>query len=300
MATFNGIDQYMQVTNGPSGVNYWVYLTLSSDYPSFTGTNRYIHDGRLGGGTSYFLSQANSDNTSRLDLQDTRVNGSNQSVLNPTTCPSGSVISYRPTDSATNTGIFNLCARHTAEDFLAISIDLVEIYANDNTTLLHRFDITNPTSENIVDSVGSANLTLYGFTFNQPASTTSDVIPPANNSFVDITSLAASGDRITAIPDLAIGDQLRYESILYQGATPTGHTVVVNADGTYTLTGAGDNPIPDGTYNFEVRAWDTSDQTWGTAADQTVVIDSGEVISVGFAKPMVKDLLNSLVRNLLN
>jgi len=41
----------------------------------------------------------------------------------------------------------------------------VEVRASDDSTVLHRFDFATPTSDTIVDSVGSATLTLFGFTF---------------------------------------------------------------------------------------------------------------------------------------
>lgn len=95
---------------------------------------------------------------------------------------------------------------------------------------------------------------------------TSTVNPATGNSFVDLVApLASSGDRITAVGDLANNDQLRYVNELSGGG---GFSVTVNTDGSFSVDGA----TPDGTYTFEVRAWDTSDQTWGTAANQTVII----------------------------
>jgi len=95
--------------------------------------------------------------------------------------------------------------------------------------------------------------------------------PATGNDFVDLTSVAEAGDRITALPDLAANDQIRYADELSGGG---GFSVVVNADATFSVDGA----TPDGTYTFEVRAWDDSDQTWGTAANQTVIIGA---VSVG-------------------
>lgn len=96
-------------------------------------------------------------------------------------------------------------------------------------------------------------------------------IPATNNDYVNVVSLATSGDRITAIPDLAALDQLRYQSVLYQGGSPTAYTVTVNADATFSISGS----APDGSYTFEVRAWDNDDSTWGTAANQNVTIGAG-------------------------
>ena len=85
--------------------------------------------------------------------------------------------------------------------------------------------------------------------------------PLANNDYVDLTSVATVGQIVTEAGSLAIGDQLRYQDVLYQGGSPTAYFVTVNADATYTFDGA----TPDGSYTFEVRAWDTGDQTWGVS-----------------------------------
>jgi hypothetical protein len=87
----------------------------------------------------------------------------------------------------------------------------------------------------------------------------------ANNAYVDLTSVATSGQLLTISGTLAIGDQIRYANVLSGGG---GYSVTVNADATFSFDGA----TPDGSYTFEVRAWDTSDQTWGTAANQTVQV----------------------------
>ncbi len=100
-------------------------------------------------------------------------------------------------------------------------------------------------------------------------------IPAVNNSYVNIASLATEGDRLTAIPDLAVGDQVRYHSVLYDTGVPTAYTVTVNDDGTFSVDGS----TPVGTYTFQVKAWDASDESWGLAADQTVEITSGGVNS---------------------
>lgn len=94
--------------------------------------------------------------------------------------------------------------------------------------------------------------------------------PITDNEYVDLTSIAAVGDRITAISDLAVGDQIIYEALLQLLGVPTIYTVTVNDDATFSVDGS----TPAGTYTFNVRAWDTADQTWGNAADQTVVITS--------------------------
>ncbi len=123
------------------------------------------------------------------------------------------------------------------------------------------------------------------------------VNPPANNAYVDLSgTLATSGDRLTAILDLAAGDQVRYESVLYSGATPTAYTVSVVVNALFT---AGNSPA-DGTYTFECRVWDSGDQTWGTAADQTVtigvVVGGGAIQSIRVVSDSVKKTVKNTVR----
>jgi len=92
--------------------------------------------------------------------------------------------------------------------------------------------------------------------------------PISTHSYVNIGTPATSGDRITAAGDLATSDQVRYENILYDGATPTAYGVSVADTGVFTISGS----PPDGTYTFEVRVNDGTG--WGAAADQTVVINT--------------------------
>ena len=89
--------------------------------------------------------------------------------------------------------------------------------------------------------------------------------PLAGNDYVDLTSIATTGQLLTTSGVLAIGDQIRYANELSGGG---GYSVTVNADATFSIDGA----TPDGVYTFEVRAWDTSDQTWGTASNQSVTV----------------------------
>lgn len=122
------------------------------------------------------------------------------------------------------------------------------------------------------------------------ASKSTSAIPALNNDFVNITSVATEGDRITAIPDLAANDQIRYQSLLHQGGSPASGNVTVNADATFSISG---NP-PDGNYTFEVRVWDANDQTWGTAANQNVTISAGDVTD-GMISPMVSAMIEPMI-----
>lgn len=102
-------------------------------------------------------------------------------------------------------------------------------------------------------------------------------VPLVNNDFVNITSLATEGDRLTAIPDLSVGDQVRYQSVLYLLGVPTVYTVVVNDDATFSVDGS----TPSGSYTFDVRAYDSSDNTWGTVGVQSVdIVGTGSTINI--------------------
>jgi hypothetical protein len=95
----------------------------------------------------------------------------------------------------------------------------------------------------LTDSTSAASNTWTG----------TSLLPQSGWAFVNLGTLASSGSRITAVSDLASGDQLAYD-------TQSGR-VVVNPDGTF---------VADGTVtSFSVEAW-TSGSGWGTAGLQTI------------------------------
>jgi len=119
--------------------------------------------------------------------------------------------------------------------------------------------------------------------------------PLSTHSYVNIGTPATSGDRITAAGDLATSDQVRYENILYDGATPTAYAVSVADTGIFTISGS----PPDGTYTFEVRVNDGTG--WGAAADQTVVINTSGGVggpSVGGQK-MIESTIEPMITNMI-
>jgi hypothetical protein len=90
--------------------------------------------------------------------------------------------------------------------------------------------------------------------------------PEVGSGFVDLTSIeSVAANRITAVADLAIGDQIRYTNTLSGGG---GFSVTVNPDATVTIDGA----TPEGMYTFDIIVWDNADQTWSTVVEQDVVI----------------------------
>lgn len=126
-------------------------------------------------------------------------------------------------------------------------------------------------------------------------STMFEATPLAGNDFVDLEApLATSGDRITAIADLVGGDQLRHEAFLQQGVVTTAFTVDIDTAGVFII---GNGPVPDGTYEFEVRANDGTG--WGTAADQTVTFSGGGIVSEE-KELLIRNMVSNFIQNLIN
>lgn len=85
------------------------------------------------------------------------------------------------------------------------------------------------------------------------------ILAPSGRSFVDLTTPNPTADnRITAVADLAAGDQLEIGNV--QGGSIA--DVNVNSDATFD--------VDESVTAFDVRAWDSSDQTWGAVGTQTV------------------------------
>jgi hypothetical protein len=91
----------------------------------------------------------------------------------------------------------------------------------------------------------------------------SSLLPPVGWAFVDLGTLIGSGLRITAIADLASGNQLGYETV--------GNTVVVFPDGHVEIVSGYSSPV-----EFDVEAWVTGDG-WGAVGTQEF-IDIGTLL----------------------
>lgn len=101
---------------------------------------------------------------------------------------------------------------------------------------------------------------------------TTDIV--YSHVFVELTSINSESDfRITATPDLEIGDHLEARAV-GGGAAPDGLTL--NADATFEFIGAAEA--------FDVRVWDPDDGTWGAWATQEVgLLATGAVSFAGSA-----------------
>ena len=86
------------------------------------------------------------------------------------------------------------------------------------------------------------------------------IIAPDARCIRDLTSINSNADnRLTALPDLAIGDQIEVLSV--SGGDIS--SVNINPDGTFDADAA--------VTSFTCRAWSATDQTWGSPALQAMV-----------------------------
>lgn len=99
------------------------------------------------------------------------------------------------------------------------------------------------------------------------------VNPPTGQLYVDIGTPDSEADnRITAVDDIASGDQLQARGE-GGGAVPTG--LNLESDGTFWFED-GETPTA-----FDVRVWDASDATWGAWATQGMA-GTGVTVDAGF------------------
>lgn len=88
--------------------------------------------------------------------------------------------------------------------------------------------------------------------------------PASGETYVDVgTPNTEATDRITAVADIASGDQLHAQGV-GGGAAPTG--LVLNTDATFYFT-SGNTPT-----DFDVRVWSATSGVWGAFATQTVAV----------------------------
>lgn len=199
--------------------------TRTATYDSAgSGSSLVIAVGLNDTGGSVLITNVDGDNIIRSDQTDVVVTGSGFGASQG----SGSVTLRQGTTSLTQ----------TIDSWSATSIQFDTVILQTGADIKH-----GTTTLRVTDT--SANIGEQTITVN----------PPTGQLYVDLTSVASpSSGRITAFPDLAVGDQLWIRGS-GGGAAPTG--LVVNADATFYFT-AGNSPA-----DFEVRVWDSSDSTWG-------------------------------------
>lgn len=150
------------------------------------------------------------------------------------TQPGGVSVSQTFTYSTSTSGTFNLTVEPGTGDQLAFT----------DATYTTDFEVT----------VSGQTSTPFAITIQ----------PPAGLIFQTLTSVnSTSAYRITATPDLAIGDQLEAAGDSSgTTAAPTG--LVLNSDATFYFQ-AGDTAVP-----FWVRVYDGTNKVWGSWALQTI------------------------------
>lgn len=105
--------------------------------------------------------------------------------------------------------------------------------------------------------------------------------PATGVNYVNLSgTLAASGDRITATPDLASGDQLEWSNV--QGGTIS--DVTVNADASFT--------VAVGVTSFDVRVNDGTG--WSVAVPQYINQSTDSRLKRDIARPLVSALTRDL------
>lgn len=108
--------------------------------------------------------------------------------------------------------------------------------------------------------------------------------PATGKAYVNLSgTLASTGDRLTATPDLASGDQVEISNVV--GGTIS--DVTVNADASFSCTS--------GVTAFDIRVNDGTG--WGTVATQYVTGSSADS-KRGLVRPLVKALSMSIARDL--
>ena len=109
--------------------------------------------------------------------------------------------------------------------------------------------------------------------------------PASGKAYVNLSgTLATEGDRITAIPDLASGDQLEISNVV--GGTIS--DVTVNADASFSVLA--------GVTAFDVRV---NDGTWSSVATQYVAEPGTDANSKrGLVRALVRPLTFDIARDL--
>lgn len=270
MTVFNGVDQYADITGINNGTGYRIRLTMAADYQAPTASVRCLYSAS-GGGTGNILHSANNDNISRTNVDNVAVDTVGISSLNGTTCPSGSILSWRHhTNSSTSCRLF---ANSALTQYVGATVTLVEIWNRANSTLLHSFDLSSPSSTTVNDSVGSAVLTLQNITIASFVIDSTDATMQRGTSFELVCSGATT-------------------------APTTANTTLSNGNDTLTPTSVtGSDP-----YTLTFPVGDLTKQVDATGYDWTLTVDAETdttgniplVIQAGYTKV---DLVNPVTTN---
>lgn len=122
-----------------------------------------------------------------------------------------------------------------------------------------------------------------------------EVIPAITDQYVNLTSVATEGN-VIALPSLEATDQLVGTTHLYQSDVATSTPITYNANATWTVPPT----VPDGVYDFYIRAWDNTDSTWGSIGKQTVSFNGGIPVSGGgMISPMISAMIQPMISTII-
>lgn len=279
----NGVSQKTQasVAAGTDAISATALATVT-DGAMVVGWNVVAFQGSLSAlaaGTGYTgLGTANTDGYSEYLIQGTH--GSITPTFTPTGSSSDDVIWNYALRPASGTPAPTLTAAGTGNAFTAtatgVTLTGTNLGANTGARTLSLVqggtsvtqtqtagDATSGTFNVVFDGVspsikyGAATLRATVTAVNGDLAVT--VTAPAGKSYKDLTTPnTTAANRITAVADLATGDQLEISNV--QGGLIT--DVNVNADATFDVASA--------VTAFDVRGWSTADSTWGAVATQTI------------------------------
>jgi hypothetical protein len=217
------------ITSGTRIVNNTDGSPLSGGYPGFSlASPTNVTDARIDNGTDFESASADPPSITNVD--------SDNSI------------------TATQTNVVI-----TGTDFDTATVDLEQggnvesqsIDSQDATSI--QFDVTQGDVK-----YGSATIRVTNGDAQDDTQAVTLTAPTGKN-FVDLASVETEAEnRITATPDLEIGDQIEWSNV--QGGTIA--DVTVNDDGTFECEEA--------VTAFDVRVWDSGDETWGSIATQDI------------------------------
>lgn len=163
MADFSG-GKYAVLSSLALVSNCYIRIYMGANWV-VTNSGVIINNFNEGGASEAVQGSSSSTVFGSGDVLTIGIDGGSNDDWNSTSLQTGSYGFFRVFgDFVTNQG-FRLFADESGANGQPQNVTLVEVRNSSNTTLIHSFDLSNPTSDTISDSVGSGVLTLVGFSF---------------------------------------------------------------------------------------------------------------------------------------
>lgn len=125
-----------------------------------------LNNSNQGGASEVKQGSSNDTMFGSGDILTIGVDGASNDVWNPTNLPASSYGFFRVFGDVVSNQSFTLFADENGANEQPQDIDYVAIYSSDNSTIIHYFDLTAPSSATITDDEGNGGiLTLVGFSF---------------------------------------------------------------------------------------------------------------------------------------